>query len=100
MTTPTNEEVRRQFEAGVNQWPNYSERTLARDGRYPDYYGNPVVQGAWEGFKLALSSPAVVALVEALQIARDYAAYVQGEPDDLALMDAALAPFTTGAGHE
>ena len=28
--------------------------TYARDGRYPDYYGNPVVQGAWEGWKAAM----------------------------------------------
>lgn len=34
---------------------------------------------------------AVCRLVEALEVARDYAAYVQGEESDLAMMDAALA---------
>jgi len=46
------------FEEGVKKWTNYSDRTLIRDGRYPDYYGNPVVQGAWEGFKLGLRTRA------------------------------------------
>lgn len=58
-------DVREQFEASVRQWPNYSERTLARDGRYPDYYGNPVVQGAWEGWKAAMRSHAVAEVLAA-----------------------------------
>lgn len=33
-------------------------------------------------------------LLEALQIARDYAAYAQAEADDLALIDAAIAKAT------
>ncbi len=52
--------ARELFEEGVKKWPNYSERILVRDGRYPDYYGNPVVQGAWEGFKLGLSTRGAV----------------------------------------
>lgn len=49
---------REAFESGVKKWPNYSERTLVRDGRYPDYYGSPVIQGAWEGFKLCWNTRA------------------------------------------
>ncbi len=36
-------------------------------------------------------------LLEALQIARDYAAFANAEPDDLALIDAALTKATGGA---
>jgi hypothetical protein len=43
---------RQSFEAEVRQWPNFTERMLVRDGRFPEYYGNPVVQGAWEGWKM------------------------------------------------
>ena len=50
--------ARELFESGIRKWPNYSERTLVRDARYPEYYGNPVVQGAWEGFKLGLETRA------------------------------------------
>lgn len=38
-------------------------------------------------------------LLEALKIAREFAAYAQAEPDDLALIDAAIAK-ATGSGHD
>lgn len=85
MTAP--DDVRARFEARVRDWPNYSERTLVRDGRCPEYYGNPVVQGAWEGYRAAHAdlSGEVRELVEAHRIALatidDYLAYEHdGDP--------------------
>lgn len=43
------------------------------------------------GLKVYTATPATSGLVEALRIARDYAAYANAEPSDLALIDAALA---------
>lgn len=39
-------------------------------------------------------------LLEALFIARDYAAYAQAEPEDMALIDAAIAKATPAAPKE
>lgn len=73
MTDNTAEQLRARdlFEDAVKKWPNYSERTLVRDGRYPDYYGNPVVQGAWEGFKLGLRARADSGEAVAWMVTRD-----------------------------
>jgi hypothetical protein len=68
MTTPTNEEVRRQFEA----WAVDRRMAVERDERH-GYYLDDATQDAWLGYQAALSSPAVVALVEALQNFADLA---------------------------
>lgn len=116
MTTPTNEEVRRQFEA----WAVDRRMSVERDERH-GYYLDDATQDAWQGYQAALSSPAVVALVE---LAKQYASecaecegrghvvtyfdpYGRGDvasPEhrpcgDCADIRAAIAPFTAGAGH-
>jgi hypothetical protein len=60
MTTPTNEEVRRQFEA----WAVDRRMSVERDERH-GYYLDDTTQDAWIGYQAALSSPAVAGLVEA-----------------------------------
>ena len=52
--TMTNDMHRKAFEQVVRGWTNYSERTLVRDGCYPEHYRNLAVQGAWEGWKAAI----------------------------------------------
>jgi hypothetical protein len=65
MTTPTNEEVRRQFEA----WAVDRRMSVERDERH-GYYLDDTTQDAWIGYQAALSSPAVAGLVEALREAQ------------------------------
>jgi hypothetical protein len=96
MTTPTNEEVRRQFEAdAVKVFHNaYREARMGSPRRAGATYA--AVQAVVD---FALSSPAVVALVEtATDVAQ---ADADGELTDELVnrLRAALAPFTTGAGH-
>lgn len=55
MTTSVTDD-RSRFEAYWQAKENFKESFLAVDSRYPDYYGNPVVQGSWEGYKAAIRS--------------------------------------------
>lgn len=66
MTTSVTDD-RARFEAYWRSKENFKESFLAVDGRYPDYYGNPVVQGSWEGYQAALRSQGKVVSVDALQ---------------------------------
>ena len=93
----TTEAMRAQFEA----WSKgpLSLYDLARN-RYGCYVCDATAF-AWYGYQAALSSPAVVALVDALQIAvRQNSHDMQMTGEELRVCAAALAPFTTGAGHE
>jgi hypothetical protein len=111
MTTPTNEEVRQQFEAAMEaEWGHFRRERL--ECRHDDYL-NAAEHFAWQGFQAALRSPAVVALVEA---ANGYRLAVDGMNDAMrdgvnvqgALsslvgaqdnLDAALAQYATLAGE-
>jgi hypothetical protein len=97
-TTPTNEEVRRQFEA----WAVDRRMSVERDERH-GYYLDDTTQDAWIGYQAALRSPAVAGLVDVLHELQESAAYWSDYDVPLGIadrIDAALAPFTTGAGHE
>jgi hypothetical protein len=82
MTTPTNEEVRRQFEA-------WHEETFGH------MHNTELTADRWMAYQAALSSPAVAGLVEA---AKNFAPATPLSKREQRLA-AALAPFTTGAGH-
>jgi len=98
MATPTNEEVRRQFEAWARGTRLYR---MAREESDPRLYEEPMTQGSWEGYQAALSSPAVVALVEALDQAVTSMQDSGYQNSHVAVRSAraALTPFATGAGH-
>lgn len=94
MTNLPTDERRVAFEAYWRRKENFKESFLAVDGRYPDYYGNPVVQGSWEGFKSALSRQGEVVTVADLTELRDEVRAQSGLKDHYADRDETERMFT------
>jgi hypothetical protein len=65
MTTPTNEEVRRQFEAE-------HRNSLLLERRADGQYASDYTQAVFDGYQAALRSPAVAGLVDALKAVAPY----------------------------
>jgi hypothetical protein len=93
MTTPTNEEVRRQFEAEARRHCMDLTPHPGRDGwRYADKDTDLFRAG----YQAALSSPAVAGLVDAL---RGVIAVADRKTDEFDNAKAALAQYATLAGE-
>jgi hypothetical protein len=96
----TTEAMRAQFEAWVTKQPWFVACLgLMVSG---DDYIDPCVNSRWQGYQTALSSPAVVALVDKSgNASAQFCTAIRSSADMKVIreLDAALAPFTTGAGQ-